>query len=189
MVKTPTYPLAAFNYVTLCSFKVYRQITRGHLLCTVVRFLTWSSEISLLKEWSHVPRLRPHTTHLQTLWYNAVQGSPILFCWGRAAGQWFPVFNSVAQLHDLAYKTTSRRVCSCAPWSGGVAIHASHDPVSRGFPWCPMVFDAWFPPLFGSVESWSLDIFRHVWQYRRRWHFRNLHRTTTWTCEVRWMMT
>lgn len=55
MVKTPTYPLAAFNYVTLCSFKVYRQITRGHLLCTVEKLLTWSSEISLLMAATAIP--------------------------------------------------------------------------------------------------------------------------------------
>ena len=135
MVKTPTYPLAAFNYVTLCSFEVYRQITCGHLLCTVVKFLTWSSEIFLLKEWSHVPRLRgSRFTH------------SVLLGAGRRS------VDSVAQLHDPAYKTTSRRVCSCAPWSRGGGHPCKSWPgvprfpmVSHGF-WCmisPALWLSW----------------------------------------------
>ncbi len=46
MVKTPTYPLAAFTDVILCSFEVYRQITRTPALDSYLH----SREISDLKQ-------------------------------------------------------------------------------------------------------------------------------------------
>ena len=170
MVKTPTYPLAAFNYVTLCSFKVYRQITRGHLL--------WHSrEISDLKQWDFslegvIPRptaTPPYDPSSDFVVQRGSRFTPFRFVGGGPQVSGF--LSSILWRSCMTWPIKQLRV------EFAVVLHEAGGwpsmqvmTRSRGFPWCPIVFDPWFPPLFGSVEPWSLDIFRRVWRHMRCWH-------------------